>query len=175
MVENFLKKNIFTRYGTPSALISDEGSNFINHIITNLLTKFNVSHRVSTAYQLQTNGQAEISNKEIKTILEKVVSASRKDCSPKLDEALWAYMTAFKTPIDMSSYALVFGKVCHLPLEFEHKAMWASKKLNFDLSSVGEVRKLQLNELVEWRMNTYKNAKLYKERTKKWHADCINK
>ncbi|XP_038876478.1 protein NYNRIN-like [Benincasa hispida] len=159
MVAKFLKKNILARYGTPCALIRDEGTHFINRIITNLLIKFNV----------------EISNQEIKTILEKVVNTSRKDWSPKLDEALWAYKTTFKTPIGMSSYALVFEKACHLPLELKHKEIWAIKKLNFDLTNVGEVWKLQLNELVEWRMNAYENAKLYKERTKKWHDNCISK
>ncbi|XP_038874975.1 uncharacterized protein LOC120067498 [Benincasa hispida] len=83
----------------PCALISDEGTYFIHRIIPNPLIKFNVNHRVTTAYHPQTNGQAKISNQEIKTILEKVVSTSRKDWSPKLDEALWAYRTTFKTLI----------------------------------------------------------------------------
>ena len=131
-VVEFIQKNIMSRFGAPRTIISDEGSHLANKLFAKLISRYGVKHIMSLAYHPQSNGKDEIYNREIKKILEKIVNASRKDWSLKREDALWAYRNAYKSPIGMSPYIIVYGKQCHLPLELEYKAMWAIKKLNFD-------------------------------------------
>nr|XP_025639869.1 uncharacterized protein LOC112734669 [Arachis hypogaea] len=155
IVLQFLKKYIFTRYGVPKGLVNDGG--------------------MATPYHPQTNRQAELANRELKRILEKIVGITRKDRARKLDDALWVYRTAFRTPTGKSPFQLIYGKSYHLPVELEHKAYWATKLLNLDSQAAGEKRLLQLNELDEFRLEAYESAKIYKERAKRWYDKKITR
>ena len=114
VVAQFLRSHIFSRFGTPRALITDNGTHFCNKVIDKVLQKYGVRHRTSLAYPPQSNGQAEVSNREIKSILEKTINSSKKDWSKQIEDALWVYRTTFKTPLGMSPFRLVYGKTCHL-------------------------------------------------------------
>nr|GEU40359.1 reverse transcriptase domain-containing protein [Tanacetum cinerariifolium] len=137
-------KSLFARFGAPRAIISDRGTHFCNDHFTKVMQKYSVTHR-----------------------------ENRASWSDKLDDALWAFRTAYKTPIGCTPYKLVYGKTCHLPVELEHKAYWALKHANFDLKTSGDHRKIQINELNELRDQAYKNSLIYKEKTKRIHDSKI--
>ncbi|XP_049357118.1 uncharacterized protein LOC125821794 [Solanum verrucosum] len=158
-VVQFLKRYIFARFGTPRAIISDGGSHFCNKWFSAALNKYGVKHKVATPYHPPTSGQVEVSNREIKNILSKIVNANRVDWSRKHDDVLWAYHTAYRTPI----------------IELEHKALWVLKALNLDWTKTSKERVEQLNEFDEFRFKAYESSAFYKEKMKKWHDSKILK
>ncbi|XP_021737004.1 uncharacterized protein LOC110703507 [Chenopodium quinoa] len=127
-----------------------------------ILQKHGVPQRFGLPYHPQMSGQVEVFNRQIKLVLEKAVARNRKDWADKLDDSLWAYRTDFKTPIGTTPFCLVYGKPCHLPMELEHRAHWATKKMNFYLASDGEKRWLDLHELEEHRLDDYDCVSTYK-------------
>nr|GEY47698.1 reverse transcriptase domain-containing protein [Tanacetum cinerariifolium] len=116
--------------------------------------------------------QVEVSNRGLKCNLERTVGENRASWSEKLEDALCAFRTAYKTPIGCTPYKLAYGNSCHLPIELEHKAYWALKHVNFDLKTTGDHWKLQLNELHD---QSYENSLICKEKTKKLHDSKIKK
>jgi hypothetical protein len=134
-----------------------------------------IEHRVFTTYRPQTNGQAETSNRQLKSILNKTIEKGGKDWSKKLDGALWAYRTVLKTLIGMTPYQFIYGKACHLPVELEHKAYWAIKEMNLDLDAAVVKRRIQISELEEMRLKAYVNASIYKGRIKRWYDKRLKK
>ncbi|GJT43618.1 reverse transcriptase domain-containing protein [Tanacetum coccineum] len=172
VVVKFLK-GLFARFGVPKALISDRGTHFCNSQLEKALQKYSVTHKISTAYHPQTNGQTKVTNRAIKRILERSVGYNPKDWSEKLNDTLWAFRTAYKTPTRYTPFSLVYGKACHLPVEIELKAYWALKQCNMDLPAAAKNCFMALNELMKLQDWAYENTQIYKETTKKWHDSRI--
>ncbi|GKD02955.1 reverse transcriptase domain-containing protein [Tanacetum coccineum] len=166
-------KSLFAQFGTPCAIISDRGTHFCNDQFAKVMLKYGVTHRLSTAYHPQISGQVEVSNHGLKRILERTIGENHASWFDKLDDTLWAFHTAFKTPIGCTPYKLVYGKACHLPTKLEHKAYWALKHCNYDLVTTGDHQKVQMNELNELRDQAYENSLIYKEKTKRIHDSKI--
>jgi len=159
----------------PIAIVSNQGTHCDSCSFDALLKKYSIIHRLATSYHPQTKGHVKVFNRHIKQIFKKTVGKKCKDWSDKLIDALWAYRTAFKTPLGMPPFSVVFCMPYHLPVELEHQAMWAIKTLNLDLEEAGVERKLQLSELEEIRAETYENSRIHKERAKMFHDRHIHR
>nr|GEV28998.1 reverse transcriptase domain-containing protein [Tanacetum cinerariifolium] len=159
-------KSLFARFETPRTIISDRGTHFCNDQFTKVMLKYGATHRLATAYHPQTSGQVEVSNCGLKKILERTVGENRASWSDKLDDALWAFRTAFKTPIGCTPYKLVYKKARHLPIELEHKAYWALKHINFDLSTAEKTKRIHDSKIKDRVFNVGDRVLLFNYRLK---------
>nr|GFA34697.1 reverse transcriptase domain-containing protein [Tanacetum cinerariifolium] len=165
VVVKFLK-SLFSRFGTPKAIISDRGTHFWNDQFSRVMAKYGVTHRLSTAYHPQTSRQVEVTNRELKRILKRTMGENRASWNDKLEDALWEFRTAYKTSIGCTSYRLVYGKACHLSLELEHKAYWALKHTNFDLRTAERTKKLHDDKIKNRIFNVGDQVLLFNSRLK---------
>ncbi|GJT68173.1 reverse transcriptase domain-containing protein [Tanacetum coccineum] len=117
----------------PKALISDRGTHFCNKTMEKTMKRYGVNHHFSTSYHPQTSGHVENTNTALKRILENTVKDNPAIWSRKIDDALWAFRIAYKTPTGTTTYKLIYGKNCHLPFEIEHRAYGALKNCNPDI------------------------------------------
>nr|GEV12853.1 hypothetical protein [Tanacetum cinerariifolium] len=149
----------------------DSFSSCLSHLVTkgiDFMGPFSSSrgNRFGTPRAIISDRGTYFCNEKFAKVMSKENRISR---SKKLEHALLAFRTAYKTPIGCTPYKLVYRKSFHLPIELEHKAYWALKHVNFDLKTTGDHLKLQLNELNELRDKAYENSLIYKEKTKKLH------
>ncbi|GJT19700.1 reverse transcriptase domain-containing protein [Tanacetum coccineum] len=151
MVPNSHRQKVLMRFGAPRAIISDRGTHFCNVYLQRSCFNMESSSSLHTRNHPQTSGQVEVSNRGLKRILERTVGENRSSWSDKLDDALWAFCTAYKTPIGCTPYKLVYGKACHLPIELGTKASKPLKcKLSDSFQTAGDSNdKVQLKRISE--------------------------
>nr|GEZ70211.1 reverse transcriptase domain-containing protein [Tanacetum cinerariifolium] len=159
-------KYLFARFGTARAIISDRGTHFCKDQFAKVMLKYGVTYRLATAYHPQTSGQVGVFNCGLKRILERTVGENRTSWSDKLDDALWAFRIAFKTPIRCTPYKLVYGKACHLSIKLEHKAYWALKNCNYELLTAEKTKRIHDSKIKDRVFNIGDRVLLFNSRLK---------
>eukprot|EP00253_Pinus_taeda_P027379 PITA_27379 len=172
-VDEFLRENVFYKFGYPRELVTYQGNQFTSSMIEELLSHHKIKHRTSTPYHPQANGQAEVTNRALENILTKLVSRSRKDWAERLVEATWAYNTTWKTTIGFTLYELVYGKKALLSIEFEYNTLRMVAQLDLDLSHAQKERLLHLNGLDEFRMQALLHTEIVQLQRNIWHDKHI--
>eukprot|EP00253_Pinus_taeda_P002929 PITA_02929 len=172
-VVQFIFEDIFTRFGVPREILTDQGSQFTSKLMEKLMEEYKIKHRKSTPYHPQANGQVESTNKVLESIITKIVHLHRRDWAERLSEASWAYRTTWRNTTGHSPYELVYGKEVLLPIEFQVKTFNMVVQLGMNLSEAQKHKMEQLNDLDEIRQDAILRTDLVQHQRAKWHGRYI--
>jgi hypothetical protein len=165
----FLQECIFSRFGYPREIVTNQGPQFTSRIIEEIMKEHNIHHRKSTPYHPQANGQAEVTNQELENILTIEISMNKKNWSKKLIEVAWAYNITWNTTTGLTPFELVYGKKVMLPIEFEYWTLRTITELDTDLPSTQREILSELNALDEYIMQILFNTEVVNQQRKYWH------
>ncbi|RDY14746.1 pol, partial [Mucuna pruriens] len=166
MVVRFIKKDIICRYGLPAHIITDNGTNLNNKMMTELCEQFRITHHNSTPYRPKMNGAVEAANKNLKKIIQKMV-VTYKDWHEMLPYALHGYRTSVRTSTGATPYSLVYGIEAVLPIEVEIPSLRVLAEAKLDETEWVQQRLDQLNLIEEKRLTALCHGQLYQRRVKK--------
>lgn len=172
-MEKFLYESIFTWFGVPWELQSNQGPQFTSNLITALMEENKIHHGKSSPYHPQANIKVEVTNHELEAILTKMVSLHKKDQASILLEALWAYRIAWKSTTGFSPFELLYGKSVVMPIKFEHKKLRTPLDLGMDLPTTQCDIILHLNGYAKWCKLALHNTELIEQQCKQWHDKFI--
>jgi len=167
-----LKEVIFPRFGYPLVFISDNGTYFVNDKVKSLLKHHDIEHRLATPYHPQSNGQVEVTNRDLMRIIKKSIDR-KASWYEHLDDALWAYRTSYKTRMGYISYQLIYGKNFVLPISALKEAYRTFNRLDMDLDGALKHRAMELEHLNEYRLDAIERQSIAKAQTKAFHDSKI--
>jgi hypothetical protein len=162
-VEKFIRTNLIYRFGVPSRMISDKGSNFRSKQIERMCAKFKIKHNFSTGYNPSANSQAE-AFKVLCKLLKKTVSRNKRHWHEKLLESLWAYRVMTRTATEMTPYSLVYGGEAVLPLEVQIASLRVAFQEKFTEEEATKLSLKELDNLEEKRLHALQNLEAYQAR-----------
>ncbi len=165
---------IFTRFGVPHEITTDQGPQFTSNLIAALIKEYEIHHQKSLPYHPQVNGQLEVTNWKLENILTKIVSLHKRDWVTWLPEVVWAYHTTWKTTTGLTPYEIVYGKKVVLPIEFEIKTLRTTLQLGLSLSNAQRECITQLHSLDELCQDALLHTKLIQKQQALWHDKHIH-
>jgi transposase InsO family protein len=132
-VVEFIYEYIFTHFGVPREIVTDQGTQFTSKLMKELTEKYGIKHCKSSPYHPQANGQVESTNKVMEAILTKTVHLNHQYWADRLPEALWSYRTTWRNTTRHTPYELVYGKQAILPIEFQVRTFRIATELGLSL------------------------------------------